>query len=417
MVYDKGSASPLEIARGLDGLGTFQFVAPDSPHVREMMPLLRRWGDVTALDDALRWTVDSLDRHPDAVLTFSEMMVTHAARLSFAFGLPGHSTECGRALTDKREQRRLLRDAGVDVIRFHVIADPSELGAAVIDVGLPVIVKPVRGEGSRNTVAIERPDQVDEVEAEKDLWSPGESLIVEELLQGRVSDRIGDYVSVESLVYDGVARHLPITGKFPLVTPFRETGQFWPALLEPGEAGRIEELTSAALRSLGVRWGICHTEIKLTQSGPRIIEVNGRLGGHIAEMAHRSAGLDLIRCAALLALGVEPDVGPISLEQVYFQYHNPAPLYRCVLEGVHGAREVMGTPGVDSYQQRVRTGTLLGTGVGTVLLDASYGRAGNHEEMTGLVDRIAGQLRFSFGVTGDCGGLEQRVVTGRELVT
>ncbi|MET7988176.1 MULTISPECIES: hypothetical protein [unclassified Streptomyces] len=40
----------------------------------------------------------------------------------------------------------------------------------------------------------------------------------------------------------------------------------------------------------------------MTGTFPRIIGVNGRLGGHQAELAHRAAGLDLITPADEIAL-------------------------------------------------------------------------------------------------------------------
>ena len=50
------------------------------------------------------------------------------------------------------------------------------------------------------------------------------------------------------------------------------------------------DIASMAIKALGVRVGFLHTEIKLTPDGPRIIEVNGRLGGSVAEMAKACHG-------------------------------------------------------------------------------------------------------------------------------
>jgi carbamoylphosphate synthase large subunit len=68
--------------------------------------------------------------------------------------------------------------------------------------------------------------------------------------------------------------HFAITGKYPLLPPFRERGDFWPAWLTDDERDREGPLTSEALRALGITTGVAHTEIKLTPDGPRIIEVN-----------------------------------------------------------------------------------------------------------------------------------------------
>jgi hypothetical protein len=55
--------------------------------------------------------------------------------------------------------------------------------------------------------------------------------------------------------------------------------------------------------------GMTHTELKLTPAGPKIIEVNGRLGGDlIPYLGMRSSGIDPGLAAAAVACGREPDV-------------------------------------------------------------------------------------------------------------
>lgn len=74
-------------------------------------------------------------------------------------------------------------------------------------------------------------------EAGRRLWArvcgDGELFVLEEFLHGADSGPFGDYVSVESLVLDGIPHHFALTGKFPLAEPFREVGQFWRPLCQP----------------------------------------------------------------------------------------------------------------------------------------------------------------------------------------
>jgi hypothetical protein len=59
-----------------------------------------------------------------------------------------------------------------------------------------------------------------------------------------------------------------------------------------------------------VRTGVLHTEIKLTTAGPRIIEINGRVGGGgIDTIFTRRHGIPLTALAARAALGL-PVRGP-----------------------------------------------------------------------------------------------------------
>ena len=64
-----------------------------------------------------------------------------------------------------------------------------------------------------------------------------------------------------------------------------------------------------AAEALGVRSGALHIEVKLTPDGPRIIEVNGRVGGGAIDALYTAVhGRSLTGYAAAAALG-EP-VGP-----------------------------------------------------------------------------------------------------------
>ena len=61
-------------------------------------------------------------------------------------------------------------------------------------------------------------------------------------------------------------------------------------------------------------YGLTHTELKLTASGPRIIEINGRLTGHMNLTTRSTLGIDLVRLGGLLALGERPGTGPLDFE-------------------------------------------------------------------------------------------------------
>lgn len=411
VAYDEGAASPMEIGRALGALGTVEFAVVDTPHVHRAMPLLRHYGDVTSLDDLLH---EPPARSGAAVLTFSERLLIQTARLAEAIGGYGHSPQTAVALADKVAQRALVARAGVDLVRHRAVRELSELDDAIRHVGLPAVVKPARGGASQNTFLVAEPEQAGEVVAvlaRQDEVPDG--FIVEEYLAGRTEPGFGDFVSVESVVVDGRVTHLAVTGNLPLVPPFRETGHFWPPHIGRSEIRQAEAITSAVLEALGVRFGICHTELKLTPTGPRLIEVNGRLGGFIAELAHRTVGLDLVRVAGLVALGERPELPGLDLDGVFFQYHNPGPLFPSRLDAVAGAKDVERLPGVDSYRLFARPGTVFDGESRTVRLDAVYGRAADHAGMVQLAEACAQRLRFSFTDLRDTGGPVE--LTGWEL--
>ena len=61
--------------------------------------------------------------------------------------------------------------------------------------------------------------------------------------------------------------------------------------------------------AIGLADGMTHTELKLTPAGPKIVEVNGRLGGDlIPYIGMRATGIDPGMAAAAVACGQPPDL-------------------------------------------------------------------------------------------------------------
>ncbi|MHC5704451.1 ATP-grasp domain-containing protein [Streptomyces tirandamycinicus] len=403
VVYDKGAASPGEIGVGLSDLGRLAFLVPDTSHVARLRGVLEHLGQVVPLTGEARADNALLRRiAPTALLTYSELMLRTTASLAAAAGLPFHSVDTARILTDKVRQRRLLHEAGVDDVRTHPLSAPEQWPQAREAVGLPAVIKPAHGAASRNTHAVTDDAQaralLPEVFAAVDRKHAGSGppLIVEEMLQGRPSLPYGDYASVESLCTPDGVTHLALSGKLPLLTPFRESGRFWPTHLPTEEQHTVLALVSRALKALGVTYGLTHTELKLTPTGPRIIEVNGRLGGHVNGLARTACGTDLVRLAALVALGEPVDPPVLRPDRVHFQHHGLAPTEPCVLEAVHGAEQLRQLPGIDGYRTFTRSGEQLPGGVLTHEMDVVWGTGTSHEAMTETLDRALAVLSYDF---------------------
>lgn len=395
VVYDAGSARTGEIASSLTGLGRITFAVPAGSATPGLVTAMQGLGDVVVLEGGVADQVRALAAlGPDAILTFSERMLRHTAVLAEGLGLPFQSPAAATLLTDKLLQRQALREAGVDGVRSRGLSDPAELPAALDEIGLPAIVKPRVSEGSRNTFPVT--DRAQGAELVAGLLGGGErEVVVEELLVGRDCAPFGDYVSVESLVADGEVTHVAVSGKLPQVPPFRETGQFWQAALPAPERRAVEDLAGAALRALGVRVGVTHTEIKLTHGGPRIIEVNGRLGGLMNELG-RPAGLDLVETAGRLALGQGVPSLALRDDAVFYVQINNAPSVPCTLASIEGVRTVRSLPGVRSYRTLVRPGTAIAGGVHTNLLDMLAGEAPDHAAMLATIEAAMDALVFTF---------------------
>jgi hypothetical protein len=401
------------------------FVVRNTPHVRVVLPMLRAGGTVVSLGDGtdspnLGSVANTLrELSPKGIVTFSEPMLRVTSDLAVALGLPFHSPASVELLTDKYRQRQRLNGLAGGRVRTYRIRVAADWRRAVAAVGLPAVVKPTNGAGSRSTYRVDTVDSGGRIVAA--LLRDETDLVAEECLAGTPRGGVGDYVSVESVSLPSGVRFLAVTGKMPMVSPFREIGQFWPATITPAEQRAVLDLAGRAVAVLGVRHGITHTEVKLTPAGPRIIEVNGRLGGHINELSSRVLGLDLVRVAADIAVSGTAEPTGLStaldvaiarlarLEGLHFQYSNAAPTHARRVLAVDGGRAVRQVDGISSYLQYVRAGSVLDP-VRTQPLNLLCGHAADPTSMHRLIDKALQHAVFRFETQK-----RPRTMTGRDL--
>jgi biotin carboxylase len=337
------------------------------PEMHEMTELLNRFGpvvDIAGMDtDEILYEL-SPPYKPDGIVTYLDAGMTTFAQVAEVLGLPFHSIETSVALTDKFEQRKVLKAAGLAMPQSIVI-EPSQADEETAStgdaVGWPAVLKPRSAQGSRYTFFVK--DQRELASYLQALGSDRPEMVLEEYLPddpSRADEPFANYVSVESVVAQGVISHLALTGRFPLAENFRETGFFIPAALNDTDQESVLALATSAIEALGVTTGCLHTEIKFTPDGPRVIEVNGRVGGGVPEMLRRAAGLPLIELTLRLALG-EPIrfSGPVTTERVGYRFFLQPPPLSATVATISGLDAVSDHPGVDTITVHQGPGSVL----------------------------------------------------------
>lgn len=397
VVYDLGSAGPTDVLRAARGLCIPLFVYDRASGVPEgVLELL------AGLDDTLDVTGWSTQRVAEelrrrdvaGIVTFAEYQIRRTAELADLLALPYQDTATARRLTDKARQREALAAARVDTTRTAVLDTVADVATALSTVGLPAVLKPAVGGSSRNCFLVTTADQCARTAARL-LDGVEDQLVLEEYLVGAPQESWGDYVSVECLTVEGDHVPIAVTGKLPLsATGFKETGMFVPAELDPELSAEIERLAVAALGALGLRTGLTHTEIKLTPEGPRLIEVNGRLGGHVADLVRRAGGPDLVRLALRAALGTVTPPRRAEWDRVSFQYFVLPPDGATTVHDVHGVAEVRALPGVTKVElaDLPRTLPAVADGVSS-RLGTVYGAVANHTQLRFLSRLVGERLR------------------------
>jgi biotin carboxylase len=401
IIYDPASLTPwelIEIARPLADL--IWVLEAGDPQLAELVPLLRRRGTVVDVDGQPDEAVVDLveARRPDGVMAFAERQMPLAAAIAARCGLPFHSPQTAELLANKYRQRLALAAGGVPGPDFWAVpsdAGPAELATLAATLPYPVVLKPQAGMGSRGTAQVD--DAAALLAALADTAGEHGPMLVEELLvesRPRAQQRLGETLMVDSAIARGRVDHYVVTGHFIPAPPFRGTGSFLPSTFGGGVDAAVLDATSAAIAALGVEHGFTNTDLILTPDGPRVLEVNGRIGGEI----HRLLGLvgapGLLPAAIQLAFdapGVaiaRPEPGRVA----FCAYLQPPTTARRLL-ALRGLEQVEALPGVVSVVRHRHPGAAVdwrqGTG-GRVL--TVYGVAGDLEELASLHARMMGAI-------------------------
>jgi biotin carboxylase len=326
------------------------------PEMRQMADLLNRFGpvvDVSGLDAEQISESLASGYQPDGIATYLDANMTTYAQVAESLHLPFHSFETAGALTDKALQRQVLADGGLVMPACFVIGPEQvegDLVALESEVGWPAVLKPRSAQGSRYTFLVNDKSHLDQLL--RALGPDRPDMVLEGYIPddpARDGGPYAAYVSVETIVARGVVSHLALTGRFPLAENFRETGFFIPAALDSADQEAALGLATSAIEALGVRNGCLHTEVKFTPQGPRIIEVNGRVGGGVPEMLNRASGLALLELTLRLALGEAIEIdGPVATERIGYRFFLQPPAVSATVVSISGIDAVSDYPGVDA---------------------------------------------------------------------
>ncbi|MEJ8654806.1 ATP-grasp domain-containing protein [Streptomyces sp. MS1.AVA.3] len=271
---------------------------------------------MTAADSlAERWNITG-------VVTWDEYHLLTTARIAERLGLPGNSPYAVLAARDKALSRLRCSVSGVPSPRASWVTSPETAANAAEQIGYPVVLKPTAHAGSVGVTRVDSAQDLDRgwkaASAGVASQGPeGHGVMVEEYLDG-------PEVSVETVTDNGETTVVAVTRKRLGFAPFfLETGHTVVAddpLLETAAP-----VAQQALEALGITHGVSHVELRLTDRGPHLIEVNARQAGDlIGELVLHATGVDLARAAADLACGLTPDVKPTRRAAAAIEMFYPA---------------------------------------------------------------------------------------------
>lgn len=398
--------SIVDAARGVCDL--VWVIDSSDPETASMSRLLRRLGtvvDVAGLSpDEAATTIAT--ENPDGILALADSLLVWTAEVAERLKLPFIDTDTARRLTDKFAQRAALRAAGLPAPGSWVI-DENDIDTALsrirAEATFPAVLKPRHGEGSRDTVSVAALEELTTLFSQVHESTDGTSreFVLEEYIPDADypigGEGFAGYVSVESFVYEGEVTHLGITGRTPAAKPFRETGLFIPSAVEDSDKDAILDTAARAATALGVHLGCLHTEIKLTPTGPVVIEVNGRIGGGIPESLEVATGVRFLPIAIRLALNGVVDVDampPCTRVGYHLMVQAPESLHR--VTAVEGLDDLRAIPGVDDISLTNGPGKEVNWRNGNQgSVFTVFGSVSDHDEFRRLIELVPSLVQIT----------------------
>lgn len=307
---------------------------------------------------------------PDVVITStSDGPVRTAAYVNEKLGKrPDLSYENALCATIKSHMRDRLKQCGVPIPAYYEANDFEGFSEAVDRLNGHCIVKPADNAGSRGVVLLDAARQGrtagDFQEAKKRTYdyslenARGGTVMVEEYMEG-------PEVSVEIMVVEGEPHVLTITDKYITPPPyFVELAHCEPSSLDAETQEQIRQVAAQAVKAVGMENAPAHVEIKVTQEGPKIVELAARLGGDFitSRLVPLSTGIDMVGASVLLAAGEKPDLAPTRKQGAAIHFIHAKEEQRGVLEKITVPEALYRAEGVEEIALYKKPGqTVQGT--------------------------------------------------------
>jgi biotin carboxylase len=237
------------------------------------------------------------------IFTMDEYYIELVAQMAEELNIQywGLDKEAVNNCRNKKETKKVFDKHKVPNAKYMLIKSPREVLSIMKDIPFPLVVKPSNESGSRlvficNGIQqmIDSVTEIYEAVGRNRGHKIDNEVLVEEYLQG-------DEYSVETYTINGISKVLAITSKE--TDNCVEISHTVPAKLDSKIAENIENNVINALKALNVKFGVTHTELKLTEQGVKIIEVNGRpAGDNIHKLVKSVTGINIRELSLSIAL-------------------------------------------------------------------------------------------------------------------
>lgn len=263
----------------------------------------------------------------DAVFTFLNPYAELAGLLVDALGAAGNSGAAAAAAHTKSTARELLLKYPDIATPYRVVKSVEQAVLAYEEMGGgKFVMKPIHGGGSALVVTdVDSPVKAAAVYQEIEdgirdfavrpdagvfLLDQDPGIMIERQLEG-------PEVDVELVLENGKVKFWHVSDNGPADKPYPvEKGVIFPSQLSQAWQEALAAAAGKAVAALGLTTGNMHVEMIATPDGPRIIEVNARMGGaFVWQLILDLTGINLVEQGLRSVLGL-PVAGNVTPKAV-----------------------------------------------------------------------------------------------------
>ena len=231
----------------------------------------------------------------EAVIAVDSQVSSAAAAIAAELGLPSNSLASVAAANNKQQMRQLLAQADVPSPNFRLCRFDDDRAELAQQTDFPCVIKPLALAASQGVMRADDPaelllacQRLEQILACGSLPA-ADQFLLEEFVSG-------PEVALEGIVTAGQLRVLALLDKpVPMDGPFfEETIYTTPSRHPAVDQQAVRAVTQQAIEALGLTHGPLHAELRLSDTGPVVIEVNPRsIGGLCSRVLRFGTGLSL----------------------------------------------------------------------------------------------------------------------------
>ncbi len=222
-------------------------------------------------------------------------------------GLYGPDEKSAFRSANKASMKCAFRNNGVPTAPFEAFMKIASAHKFADELGYPIMVKTSDSSGSRGITRVDKSDDFTAAWQEAMAHCRNQTIVVEKYLVGH---EYGAQAVIHGDHVEAIFIHEDTVTPGPVSTP---VGHAMPTTLTAADITRTERVITDAIAAMNLRDCVANVDLMLTDEGPQVIEIGGRMGATgIPEMINLYTGWDIYDHVLDLSLGAARPLPALS---------------------------------------------------------------------------------------------------------